>query len=116
RLPDPARAGSHGAPAGERTAGKRVRERSVPRGRTRRLSRRRPSVLGVRLAAQSQFLHDLAVTVDLGGLQVVEQPTTLAHHAQQPATRGMVALVNLEVLGEVADLLGEKGDLDLGRA
>src|SRR5262249_4754073 len=55
------------------------------------------------------------IAIDLRGLEIVQQTTTLPHHAQQTATRRVIALVNLEVLGQVVDLLGEKRDLDLGR-
>src|SRR5262245_39039518 len=65
------------------------------------------------LAAKSQVLHHLSVAFDLGGFEIVQQSPTLSDHAEQAATRRVVALVDLEVLGEVVDLLGEQGDLNL---
>jgi len=67
------------------------------------------------LATQPQVLHYLAVTLDLGALEIVEQPATLPHHAQQAPARRMIALVDLEVLGQVVNLFGEQRDLHLGR-
>ena len=52
-------------------------------------------------AAQAETLDDRAVALDLGLLQVVEQPATLADEEQQPTTAVVVVLVRLEVLGEV---------------
>src|ERR1041385_819694 len=67
------------------------------------------------LAAKSQVLHHLSVAFDLGGFEVVQQSPALSDHAEQAATRRVVALVDFEVLGEVVDLLGEQGDLYLRR-
>src|SRR5262249_53269657 len=66
-------------------------------------------------APQAPVLQPFPIAIDLRGLEIVQQTTTLPHHAQQTATRRVIALVNLEVLGQVVDLLGEKRDLDLGR-
>src|SRR5262245_10635969 len=68
-----------------------------------------------RLAAQAQILHDFSIPIDLRRLEIVQQTPALPDHAQQAATRRVVALVHLEVFGEVMNLLGEKRDLDLGR-
>src|SRR5262245_28265564 len=66
-------------------------------------------------STQSETLDDRAVAVDVGLVQVVQQPTTLAHEEQQATTRVVVVLVLLEVLGQVADAVAEQRDLDLGR-
>src|SRR5690349_5350696 len=65
------------------------------------------------LAAKAQVLHYLSVAFDLGGFEVVQKSPALSDHAEQAATRRVVALVDLEVLGEVIDLLREQGDLNL---
>src|SRR5919107_4398380 len=65
-------------------------------------------------AAQAETLDDRAVALDLGLLQVVQQPAALAHEEQQPATAVVVVLVHLEVLGEVGDAVAEQRDLHLG--
>src|SRR6266850_431954 len=68
------------------------------------------------LPAETEILHDLSVAVHLGRPQIIEQPAALAHHTEESAPRGVVPLVDLEVVGEVMDLLGQQGNLDLGRA
>ena len=42
------------------------------------------------------------------------QPAALADELEQPAAAVVVVLVRAQVLGEVADALGEQRDLDLG--
>src|SRR5215207_8594145 len=65
-------------------------------------------------AAQAETLDDRAVALDLGLLQVVQQPAALTHQQQQATTAVVVVLVLLEVLGEVGDAVAEQRDLDLG--
>src|SRR5699024_6170221 len=57
-----------------------------------------------------------AVALDVGAGDVLEQPATTADQQEEAATRVVIVLVGLEVLGEPPDALGEKGDLRLGRA
>jgi hypothetical protein len=59
---------------------------------------------------------DSPVTFDVGALQVVQQPATLADQLEQPASRVVVVGVRLEVVGEVVDPFAEDGDLDFGRS
>jgi hypothetical protein len=59
---------------------------------------------------------DSPVALDVGALQVVQQPATLADQLQQPAPRIVVVGVRLEVVGEVIDPFAEDGDLDFGRS
>src|SRR5688572_11384265 len=66
-------------------------------------------------AAQAETFDDRAVALDLGLLQVVEEPTALAHEEQQPATAVVVVLVLLEVLGQVSDAVAQQRDLYFGR-
>ena len=44
---------------------------------------------------------------------VVQQAAALADHLEEAAAGVVVLLVDLEVLGELSDALGEDGDLDL---
>src|ERR671913_1982225 len=67
------------------------------------------------LAAQTQPLDERAVAGDVRLRQVVEQPAATADQQEQAPPAVVVVLVLLEVLGEVADPLGQHGDLDLGR-
>src|SRR5262245_60196562 len=87
-------------------------------GRTRRIfgtgsTARMP---GCALLPEAKFLDDGAIALDLGGFQIVEQSAPLAHHLEESAARVVVSGVNLEMLGEVADLLREESDLHLRRA
>src|SRR5262249_47519316 len=49
-------------------------------------------------------------------LDVIEKLAALAHHLEQAATRVVVLLVRLEMLGQAIDPLGQDGDLDFRRA
>src|SRR5215218_6853428 len=64
------------------------------------------------LVPEPQLLDDLAVSVDVRPLHVVEQAATGSDHLQQPSAAVMVLLVRPKVLGEVVDPLREKRDLD----
>ena len=52
--------------------------------------------------------------LDLGRLEVVEQPAALAHELEEPAARGEIFFVVTQVLGEVVDALTEQRHLHLG--
>ena len=58
---------------------------------------------------------DRPVTLDVVGSYVVEEPATTTDQHQQATPAVMVLLVDLQVLGEVVDALGEECDLDLRR-
>src|SRR3954469_19788007 len=92
-----------GTGSGAKCAGAAAPERGS------RSARRRGS------ATKAEALDDVAVPLDLGLLQVVQQPAALADEQQQAATAVVVVLVLLEVLGEVADAVAEQRDLHLGR-
>ena len=49
-------------------------------------------------------------------LEVVEQATTLADHHQETAAGGVILLVRLEMVRQLADSLAEHRNLDLGTA
>src|SRR5260221_8495624 len=68
---------------------------------------------GRSLFAEPQLLDNHPVPLDVGGLQIVEQPTPLTDHAEQAATAVMVALVHLEMLRQVLDAFGQERDLNL---
>ena len=55
----------------------------------------------LRLAAQVQLADQSGVTLAIDLRQVVKKATTLRDHLEQAATRVVVLLVGLEVLGEV---------------
>src|SRR5688572_8270633 len=66
------------------------------------------------LFAQTQLLDQAVITLDVLLLEVREQAAALVDHHQQAAARMVVLVVILEVLGQVADALGEDRDLDFG--
>src|SRR3954453_759160 len=64
-------------------------------------------------STQAEALHDRAVALDLGLLEVVEKATTLPDQQKQATTAVVVVLVRLEVVGEVRDAVREQRDLHL---
>ena len=67
------------------------------------------------LLAKTELRDEISVPLTVLVTEIVEQRPTLVDHHQQPAARMIVLLVVLEVLGQVADTLGEDRDLDFGR-
>lgn len=67
------------------------------------------------LATQTQFRNQGSVTLHVLFLEVPQQSSTLPDHHEQTSPAVMILLVDLQVLGEVVDPLGEQRDLDLGR-
>jgi len=59
---------------------------------------------------------DRPVPVDVGPLQIVQQPPPLADQLEQPAPRVVVMGVRFQMVGEVIDPFAEDCDLDLGRS
>src|SRR5690606_11305402 len=55
------------------------------------------------LLAQAEFFNQRAIRIRVAALQVVQQLATAADHAQQAATRVVVLLVGLEVVGQFID-------------
>src|SRR6187402_2487399 len=66
------------------------------------------------LLTQTQLLDQTVVALDVLLLEVREQAAALVDHHQQAAARMVILVVALEVLGQVADALGEDRDLDFG--
>ena len=63
-------------------------------------------------ATKPQSLDELLVLLWLGRFQVIEELAALVHELDQPAPRGMIALVCGKVLAESVDALREECDLD----
>lgn len=78
--------------------------------------RQLPASTGVRLATNAETADQCAIPLDVAVLHVVEQPTPLANELHQSAPRVVITAVNLEVLGQVRDPVGQESDLHLGRA
>src|SRR6185503_14145676 len=62
------------------------------------------------LLAEAKLLDHQPVALDLRRFQIIEQPTSLTYHPEQPSATVMVALVDLEMLRQVLDSFGEKRD------
>src|SRR5688572_501555 len=67
------------------------------------------------LPSQPKLFDDLVVFVDVAPLEIIEQLPPSRDHLEQPATRVVVLLVDLEMFGQLVDPLGEQGDLDARR-
>lgn len=68
------------------------------------------------VVANTELLDEFAVFEDVAVLDVDEQATTLTNEHEQTAARMVILGVLFEVLGEVADALGEDSHLHLGAA
>ena len=72
--------------------------------------------MGDRFLSDAQLFADGAIARDVLFDQIVEQTAALADHLEQTAAAVVVVLVDLEMLVEMVDALGQNGDLHLGRA
>jgi len=72
---------------------------------------RRPS-----LSPQIQLCDDLPVAIRVRTTQVSQVPPPLAYQLEQAASRGLVVLVELQVLSEHQDALGQKRYLHFWRS
>jgi hypothetical protein len=69
-----------------------------------------------RLLADAEPTDQLAVAIGILALEVIQQAAALANQTEQ-ATTGMVVFhVHFEVLGEFINAVGQKRDLNFGRA
>src|SRR5664280_512354 len=67
-----------------------------------------------RLSAQTEALDQLAITSDVGGLEVAQHALATTDQQQQTAAAVVIVLVLTRVLGKVQDATREHRDLDLG--
>ena len=67
------------------------------------------------LLTDAELGDDGTIALDVLLHEVVEQAAALTDHLVQAAAGVVILRVDLEVLGELVDALGENGDLDLGR-
>ena len=70
---------------------------------------------GPRSAAQAQLADQGGIAGFVLALEIVQQLAALCDHHQQTATRMVVFLVQLEMVGEFVDTLGQQCDLNRGR-
>ena len=65
--------------------------------------------------AQLELLGDGLVTVDVGVVEVIQQPAALTNHHQQSTTGTVVFLAVLQVLRQMVDALRQQSNLHVGR-
>src|SRR5438045_2074862 len=66
--------------------------------------------------AQSEPPDQGCVPLIVGSLEVIEQPAALADHDQQPAARVKIFFMRRQMVGQIADPLGQDRYLNLGRS
>ena len=69
----------------------------------------------IKSMAQFQLFRDRLVSFAVRALQIIQKAATLANHHQQPATRTMVFLVALQMLGQMVNPLRQQRDLHVSR-
>ncbi len=74
-----------------------------------------PFALLLRLLTDTESGDDRTVSLDVDLDEIVEHRAALTDHLEEAATGVVILLVDLEVLCQVVDSLGEKSDLNLGR-
>jgi hypothetical protein len=67
----------------------------------------------IHLLTDAQFQNDGLVSLGIGFSKVVKQAPTLAYHHKKTAPGGMVLLVGLEMVSQLANPRTQDGDLDL---
>ena len=70
----------------------------------------------LRLLANAELANDVAISIRVTPLQIVQEAATFADKHQQAATRTVIFLMCLEVLGEFSDSLTQDRNLDFGAA
>ena len=68
-----------------------------------------------RLATNAETTDQGAIALNVATLHVIEQTASLANELHESTPGVMIALVGLEVLGEVRDPVSQDRDLDFGR-
>ncbi len=66
------------------------------------------------LLSKAQFLYQFPVLDEVSALQILEQAPALAYEYQQAAAGIGILLVDLEMIGELGNALGEECYLDFG--
>ena len=67
------------------------------------------------LLTDSELCNNCTVALNVLLSKIVEKAAALTYHLEQTASRMVVLVVNLEMLGKLCDALGEDRNLDLGR-
>jgi hypothetical protein len=65
-----------------------------------------------KLVPQTEVCDELTVPSHVGATKVLQEPTTSAHHLEEPTSAMVVLLVTVEMGAEVVDALSEDRDLN----
>lgn len=65
------------------------------------------------LLTDAEFADNVAVTIGVNLLQVIQEAAALAYEHEQTAARSVILLVGLEMLRQLSDALRKDGDLNL---
>jgi hypothetical protein len=68
------------------------------------------------LSTQAKRLYDGAVSLDVIFLDVVEQASAPPNQHEQPSAGMVVLFVDLQMLGQILNAMGEQSNLDFGAA
>lgn len=79
-----------------------------------RLSPKQPLMFKL-LLSDAELCDAGSVTLDVLVHEVIEQTAALTDHKKQAVAAVVILLVNLQMLGELIDALGQDGNLHLGR-
>ena len=71
--------------------------------------------MSCRLVAEAKIADDLAVSVDVGLLEVREKAPAFSDHLEEAATAVMISGVGLEVIGQMIDPLRKQRNLHVSR-
>jgi len=70
----------------------------------------------IRLVTESKIGDDLAIALEVGALEVMQQASAPSNHLEEAAAAVMVLCVGPKVVAQVVDVLGENRNLNLCRA
>jgi hypothetical protein len=63
------------------------------------------------LFPKAEFVHDLAIAIEVVRAKVLQVTAALTYHLEETAAGMMIVLVRLQVLGQVADPSAQERDL-----
>src|SRR5262249_40286755 len=67
---------------------------------------------GGALVTETEIFEQLAITIEIRSLEVLQQTAPLTHHHEQATTAGVIFLVLAKVFGEIFDASGQQRDLN----
>ena len=68
------------------------------------------------LVAESKFLDDAPISVDVGASQITQEALALSDHHEQPSTAVMILRVRIKMVPQIVDPLRQERDLHTSRS